>query len=315
VNATGVDGFRYDLAPVMGRTEKGFRADAPLLVAIQNDPLLAPLIHIAEPWDVGPGGYQVGNFAADWHEWNDHFRDDVRRFWRGDAGAAGKFATRLAGSSDVFEKGDARPSRSINFVAAHDGFALSDVVRFNAKHNHANGENNRDGSDGEVCWIDEAPVEKVKAMLASLFFARGTIMMTAGDEFGRTQRGNNNAYAQDNEVTWRDWVAADQSLIEYVGTLAKLRESYRAYFDDEFLRQDDIIWFGADGQALSHNTWANTNVVGMAVRAEGKAQRLAVVFSRKSPARKVALPIAQDGMNWNAIELASTHCAVYIESR
>ncbi len=315
VNATGVDGFRYDLAPVMGRTATGFRSDAPLLVAIQSDPLLAPLIHIAEPWDVGPGGYQVGNFAADWHEWNDHFRDDVRRFWRGDAGVAGKFATRIAGSSDIFQKGEARPSRSINFVAAHDGFALADVVRFNDKHNHANGENNRDGNDGEVCWVDAAPSEKVKAMLASLFFARGTIMMTAGDEFGRTQRGNNNAYAQDNEVTWRDWTAVDQSLIAFVRTLAVFREAYRAYFADTFLEREDIVWFGADGQALGDGSWTKTDVVGMAIRAEGKAERLAVVFSRKLPASKMALPTAQDGMNWNAIELASAHCAVYIESR
>jgi glycogen debranching enzyme len=225
VKATGIDGFRYDLATVMGRRSDGFDADAPLLTAIRQDPLLGPLIHIAEPWDIGPSGYRVGQFPASWHEWNDRTRDDVRRFWRGDPGAAGAFATRLTGSSDIFAPAHRPPSRSINYVAAHDGFTLSDAVTYLSKNNQANGENNRDGSDHEICWHSVEPDKDVRAMLASLFLSRGTAMLTAGDEFGRSQGGNNNAYAQDNATTWLDWDNADTSLIDFVARLAGFRRT------------------------------------------------------------------------------------------
>ncbi|MBM3520739.1 MAG: glycogen debranching enzyme GlgX, partial [Alphaproteobacteria bacterium] len=192
--ATGVDGFRLDLAATLGRTESGeFSADSPLLATIEQDPLLSRLTMIAEPWDLGHDGYQLGRFPARWHEWNDRYRDDVRRFWRGDSQSIGALATRLAGSSDVFG-GARRPSSSINFIAAHDGFTLRDTVSFAAKSNGANGENNSDGNAHELTW----PGGDARALLATLFFSRGTPMLTAGDEFGRTQNGNNNAYCQDN---------------------------------------------------------------------------------------------------------------------
>ena len=240
VNATGVDGFRYDLATVMGRGYNGFDGKAPLLQAIQQDPLLGPLIHIAEPWDVGPGGYQLGNFPGAWHEWNDRYRDDVRHFWRGDAGATANFATRLAGSSDIFARTNRKPSSSMNYVAAHDGFTLRDFVTHNHKDNFANGEGNRDGNSHEPCWVSKNPNRDVKALLATLFLSRGTIMLTAGDEFGRSQRGNNNAYAQDNETTWLDWSTADQALIDHVAELAKFRNGYAPYFADRFLTGRDF---------------------------------------------------------------------------
>ncbi len=206
VGQCGVDGFRFDLATVMARGP-GFASDAPLFAEIAADPLLADRIMIAEPWDIGPGGYQLGNFPASWLEWNDRFRDDVRRFWRGD-GAIADFVTRIAGSSDVF-KGECR---SVNFVAAHDGFTLADTVSYSGKHNHANGEGNRDGHSDNHSWNGgiEGPSDNpelaarrgadLRALLGTLFASTGTIMLTAGDEFGRTQHGNNNAYAQDNAI-------------------------------------------------------------------------------------------------------------------
>ena len=196
----------------------GLTAQAPLLKAIETDPVLSTRILIAEPWDIGPGGYQLGNFPQNWYEWNDKFRDDVRRFWRGDAWSANAMATRIAGSSDVFtSKGN--PSRSINFIAAHDGFTLHDLLHFTQKNNLANGENNRDGKNHEVT----CPGSKALALLSSLLFARGTPMLTAGDEFGRTQGGNNNAYAQDNETTWLDWENRNTKLeMQFANLLLKL---------------------------------------------------------------------------------------------
>lgn len=318
----GIDGFRYDLAPVMGREADGFNVHAPLLEAINNDAVLGHLIHIAEPWDVGPGGYQLGNFPAQWLEWNDHFCDDVRRFWRGDAAARPRLATRLAGSSDVFDRDGRKPSASINFVAAHDGFALADVVTFAHKQNLANGENNRDGSDGEVCWVDPYPMASVHALLASLFLARGTILLTAGDEFGRSQNGNNNAYAQDNELTWRDWQNADQSLIDFVAALNTLRFTHRDYFADAFLTGAaarpspvrDIVWLSPDGQELLPQEWQDKDAssLSLALGSATQAGRLAIIFTRGGNIAEFALPKPQLGMLWEA-SLSGDKFASFIE--
>ena len=242
---TGIDGFRLDLASVLGRTANGFSRDAPLLAAIDADPVLSRLTIIAEPWDVGPGGYQLGNFPPRWREWNDRFRDDVRRFWRGDAGTLGTLATRLAGSADIF--GERRPSAGVNFIAAHDGFTLADLVAYEGKHNEANGEQNRDGGNADFSWnngvegpTDEAAIVEarrrdVRALLATLFVSRGLPMLTAGDEFGRTQGGNNNAYAQDNGTTWLDWATADAGLAAFTGRLTVLRREHPSLSMDAFL--------------------------------------------------------------------------------
>ena len=304
VNATGLDGFRYDLATVMGRGPDGYSRDAPLLRAIQEDPLLGSLIHIAEPWDIGLGGYQLGNFPAAWGEWSDRYRDDMRHFWRGDQGALGNFATRLAGSSDIF--GSRKPTCSINFLSAHDGFTLHDFVSHGHKDNFANGEDNRDGNGNEPCWTSDNPQRDAKALLTSLFMSRGTIMLTAGDEFGRSQRGNNNAYAQDNETTWLNWETTDEALIDHVAELAKFRRDNSGYFADQFLTGKnlagsafpDIQWLGSDGSPLN---WGNTtgDCFGVMIAAQGQQERLLVWFNRSHGDVDIKAPVAQPGFSWS----------------
>lgn len=305
VNATGVDGFRYDLATVMGRRVSGFDGKAPLLQAIRQDSLLGSLIHIAEPWDVGPNGYQLGNFPSPWHEWNDRYRDDVRHFWRGDAGATANLATRLAGSSDIFARENRKPSSSINYVAAHDGFTLRDFVSFDRKNNFSNGEGNRDGNSHEPCWISDNPDKDVKALLATLFLSRGTPMLTAGDEFGRGQGGNNNAYAQDNETTWLDWSKADDGLIDYVAELARFRSKQAPYFADRFLTGQtsegraypDIQWLSAGGEVLD---WSGPglDVFGLILSCPEARERLLIWFNRGHTSASVEPPAAQSGYRW-----------------
>ena len=255
----GIDGFRFDLATVMGRTESGFSKSAPLFEAIEKDPVLSSRILIAEPWDVGPGGYQLGNFPAVWYEWNDRFRDDVRRFWRGDAWSANALATRMTGSSDVFA--GRKPSRSINFISAHDGFTLHDLLHFTQKINLANGENNRDGKSDEVTCNNSNAL----ALLTTLLLSRGTPMIAAGDEFGRSQGGNNNAYAQDNETTWLDWNNRDMALETAFSNIAKARNQIASFLKDQFLTGQidaastfpDAVWLDAEGNALD---WSRSDI-------------------------------------------------------
>lgn len=289
---TGLDGFRFDLAAVMGRTSSGFSPHAPLLSAIEQDPLLSRLTMIAEPWDVGPGGYQLGHFPARWQEWNDRYRDEVRRFWRGDKGMAGGFATRIAGSSDIFGGRHRPPSSGINFIAAHDGFTLADAVTHSHKNNAANGEDNRDGNAHEPSW----PGGDARALLATLFLSRGTPMLTAGDEFGRTQHGNNNAYAQDNETTWLDWARADQRLIGFTAALVQLRRTLSPFLADQFLTAETAQWFGADGGAMEWQD-ADASVLGLLLTSGRK--RLALVFNR-GEARAPVLP-QHKGRRWTRL--------------
>ncbi|KPF93094.1 glycogen debranching protein [Novosphingobium sp. AAP83] len=254
----GIDGFRFDLAPILARNP-GFAADAPIFAAIAADPWLADRVLIAEPWDIGPGGYQLGNFPAGWLEWNDRFRDDVRRFWKGEAGI-GVLATRIAGSSDVFGK----QCRSVNFLAAHDGFTLADGLAFEQRHNWANGEESRDGHGENFSWnngvegetenpdVLAARAAYARAMLGTLFASTGTIMLTAGDEFGRSQRGNNNAYAQDNAITWVDWAGRDLALEEYTFGLAAWRAARVSHFS---AFPEDGNWAGLDGVEMSAAAW------------------------------------------------------------
>lgn len=257
--ALGVDGFRFDLATVLARGP-GFDPHAPIFAEIAADPLLRDRIMIAEPWDTGPGGYQLGAFPSGWLEWNDRYRDDVRRFWRGDGGA-GVLATRIAGSSDVFAGAG---SRTVNFVAAHDGFTLADCVTYAQRHNHANGEDNRDGHGGEIAWncgiegpsddpaIRARRAAMIRALLATLFASKGTILLTAGDAFGRTQGGNNNAYAQDNATTWLDWDGRDVALEDFVAGLADWRAN-ASIAAPGFLTEAD--WRDLDGAAMTPERW------------------------------------------------------------
>lgn len=283
VRHCGVDGFRFDLAPVLARGP-GFSAQAPFFAEIAADPWLADRVLIAEPWDIGPGGYQLGQFPAGWLEWNDRFRDDVRRFWRGDAGI-GLLATRLAGSSDLFGP----DCRSINFLAAHDGFTLADTVAFNQRHNHANGEDNRDGHAGEVSWnhgaegpsenpaIRSARAASQRALLGTLFASTGTIMLTAGDEFGRSQGGNNNAYAQDNAVTWLDWEHRDRALEQFVCDLSARRvaalESFARF-------PEPGEWQHPAGHAMTVAEWEDPQTPGLAYASADPARPLRILIDR-----------------------------------
>lgn len=263
VRHCGVDGFRFDLGTVLARGP-GFDAQAPIFAEIAADPLLADRVMIAEPWDIGPGGYQLGHFPDGWLEWNDRYRDDVRRFWRGDAGMLGALATRLMGSSDIFS---GPISRSVNFLAAHDGFTLADLVAYRARHNQANGEDNRDGHGENFSWNHgvEGPSDDpairatrgadVRALLATLFATRGTILLKAGDEFGHSQQGNNNAYAQDNAITWLDWDMRDRDLEAYVARLSAARHHNQAAFAPDFLAEAD--WRGLDGAPMTPGRWGD----------------------------------------------------------
>jgi glycogen operon protein len=313
VRYAGVDGFRFDLATVLGRTPSGFRRDARLLEAISTDPLLAGRTIIAEPWDIGPGGYQLGNFPHPFLEWNDRYRDDVRRFWRGDHGTLGSLATRLAGSSDIFGH-TGHATRTVNFVAAHDGMTLADICAYAYKNNEANGEDNRDGHDENFSWnngvegesadpdVRERRARDIRAMLTTLFMSRGTIMLTAGDEFGRTQRGNNNAYAQDNELTWLDWERRDRLLEELAFSLAGLRKTLPMLHRTHFLQGEieagraDVLWLDENGDAMQPGHWndpARRRLVMLLDGGDG-AGRLAIMINGETEGVSFSLPLRQN---------------------
>ncbi|KAF1369516.1 glycogen debranching protein GlgX [Yokenella regensburgei] len=263
-----VDGFRFDLASVMGRTPE-FRQDAPLFTAIRNDPLLSEVKLIAEPWDIGPGGYQVGNFPPPFAEWNDHFRDAMRRFWLQQDLSLGEFASRFAASSDVFQRNDRAPSASVNLVTAHDGFTLRDCVCFNQKHNEANGEENRDGTNNNHSFnhgiegidgtleVTERRRDSVHALLTTLLLSQGTPMLLAGDEHGHSQHGNNNAYCQDNALTWLDWQQANHGLTTFTAALIHLRQRIPALTLDRWWQEGDgnVRWLNQYAQPLSTDEW------------------------------------------------------------
>ncbi|KUM39715.1 glycogen debranching protein GlgX [Pseudomonas sp. EpS/L25] len=327
VTAAGVDGFRFDLAPALGRLESGFDRDAPLLQALAQDPLLRQVRLVAEPWDIGPGGHQVGAFRAPWQEWNDAFRDDVRRFWRGDEGLRGALATRLAGSADLFGVGD-RPLRtSVNFITAHDGFTLADLVSYAEKHNEANGEGNRDGTTDNKSWnngvegpsddpaIKEARAADQRALLATLILAGGEPMLTAGDEFGRTQQGNNNAYVQDNELSWLDWQQAaspaGQRQNVFVGRLMALRRVHPALQARRLLGRPDpngwvqIEWLDADGTPMNDGRWQTAGSLPLALTLEPldgdgqpQAARIWLAFQPRREEIALHLPPSRDGHHW-----------------
>jgi glycogen operon protein len=323
VERAGVDGFRFDLAPILGRREHGFDPDTPLFRAMIDDPVLGDRLLIAEPWDIGPGGYQLGAFPPPFLEWNDRFRDDIRRFWRGDPGTIGALATRIAGSSDIFARDGLSKTRTVNFIAAHDGMSLADIVAYREKHNLANGEDNRDGHDDNLSWNNgvEGPSSDIailaarrndlKALLATLFVSRGTIMLTAGDEFGRTQDGNNNAYAQDNEITWIDWSGRDRELEAFVAALAALRKRLPALSDTEFLDAASTFWLRPDGMAMSVNDWddpgtrALTLIVGDG--SDGAGREVAIAINGATATCVFSLP-TEAASTWHAA-CASAPCA------
>ena len=293
VEQTHVDGFRFDLGTILAREPNGFDNQSGFLKACSQDPVLGTVKLIAEPWDCGPGGYQVGAFPPGWAEWNDKFRDHVRDFWRGQA-AASVITPRLCASGDFFNRQGRKPWASVNFITAHDGFTLNDVVSYNEKHNEANGENNRDGSSDNRSWNcgAEAPTDnpainafrqrQMRGMLGTLLLSQGTPMVVAGDEFARTQRGNNNAYCQDNEISWLDWNLAkqNQAQIAFVQRLIALRHKYpvlrRSRFltgeYNEELKVKDVTWINANGSEMQGSQWADPNMRCVGMLMDGRAQ-------------------------------------------
>ena len=270
----GIDGFRFDLATTLGRKAEGFDPAHAFFNAILQDPVLGQTKLIAEPWDVGPGGYQLGAFPAGFSEWNGDYRDVVRDFWVGEEGKLGAFASRFAASSDLFGEGHKRPWSSVNFVTAHDGFTLDDLVSYNDKHNEANGEDNRDGHDDNRSWncgvegpTDDPAIlalrkQQKRNLLATLFLSQGVPMLLGGDEIGNSQGGNNNAYCQDNAISWIDWDEHDPELSAYVASLISLRRSRSALSRPEFLSgarnargQPDVIWYSAEGKRMTPEDW------------------------------------------------------------
>ena len=292
VSEMHVDGFRFDLAPVLGRGDHGFDADGPFFTALAQDPVLSTVKMIAEPWDIGPGGYQVGGFARGWLEWNDKFRDTMRGFWLGSGSTRGDFAQRLCASSDVYQPRQRAPGESVNFVVAHDGFTLRDLVSYNERHNQANGENNRDGHGHNLSWncgaegpstdpaINTLRGKLQRALLATNLLAQGTPMLCAGDELGHTQGGNNNPYCQDNATTWIDWSQADGDLIAFTARVIELRHNalpldahwYSGLTDP--LGLHDLAWLQADGSPLQGDAWreGSSRVLACLIGQPGRAK-------------------------------------------
>jgi len=329
-----VDGFRFDLAASLAREFYDVDRLATFFELVQQDPVVSQVKLIAEPWDVGPGGYQVGGFPPQWTEWNGAYRDTVRDFWRGEP-ALGEFATRVAGSADLYEHTGRRPVASINFVTAHDGFTLADLVSYDQKHNDANGEDGNDGESHNRSWnhgaegpTDDPGILRARArsqrnLLATLLLSQGVPMLLHGDELGRTQQGNNNTYAQDNELSWVDWSQADEPLIEFTAALSRLRREHptfrrRRFFTGTTVRRgegerlDDIVWLHPEGRELGEDEWeSGSRALGLYLNGDGisgrdpRGQRVVddhflLYFNADGPTA-LTLPPAEYADRWDVV--------------
>jgi isoamylase len=325
-----VDGFRFDIAPVLGRDDSGFNPAARFFELVRQDPILSQVKLIAEPWDLGPDGYQVGRFPAGWSEWNGKFRDSVRRFWRGDTGQVGELASRLSGSSDLYQPNGRSPQASVNFVTCHDGFTLHDLVSYETKHNEANGENNRDGTDQNWSrnWGTEGPTEvthtvrmreRIKRnLLATLAFSQGVPMISHGDELGRTQSGNNNAYCHDGPLTWIDWTLTPpkRELLEFTRAVFALRAAHPVlrqltFFSHEPAgpeRSRDLTWLRAEGGEMTPAEWGDPSyhLLGMMVRGEmlDGGGPILLLLNGGGRTKAFSLPVLQQPGRW--VELLDT---------
>jgi glycogen operon protein len=310
VEEAGVSGFRFDLATVLGR-EPGFNPNAKMLQMIKADPVLSKCQLVAEPWDPGPGGYGVGQFGKEFREWNDTYRDEIRGFWRGEPGKVGALAGKVSGSAEIYNFAGRKPSAGVNFLAVHDGFTLLDLVSYGDKHNEANGEGNRDGNNNNQSWncgvegptedegINLARKRDVRALLATLFMSRGMPLIQQGDEMGRTQQGNNNAYAQDNEITWVDWEHADGALVDYVSALHTFRKAHPALTHDHFLDGRgkhglrDVIWWHQDGREMNDGDWNNPSQSMLGMQLATTGDEVLVWFNRHAEEKQARLPEGQ----------------------
>ncbi|WP_299091060.1 glycogen debranching protein GlgX [uncultured Microbacterium sp.] len=332
-----VDGFRFDLAATLAREFYEVDRLAAFFELVQQDPVVSQVKLIAEPWDIGPGGYQVGNFPPQWTEWNGKYRDTVRDLWRGEPSTLGEFASRLTGSADLYEHSGRRPVASINFVTAHDGFTLRDLVSYNEKHNEANGEDNNDGESHNRSWnggvegpTDDPEVLTLRArqqrnFLATLLLSQGVPMISHGDELGRTQGGNNNGYAQDNEITWVDWEHVDQPLVEFTAALARLRREHPTFrrsrfFDGRPVRREegapvpDIVWLRPDGTQMQPEDWDSGfgRAVGVFLNGDGIRERdrrgqeihdrhFLILFNAGDEHVEFTMPQSEFGPQWEVI--------------
>ncbi len=331
-----VDGFRFDLASTLARELHDVDKLSGFFDIINQDPVLANMKLIAEPWDVGEGGYQVGNFPVIWAEWNGKYRDTVRKYWKGDEGQLSDLGYRLTGSSDLYKYDGRRPYASINFVTAHDGFTLRDLVSYNEKHNEANGEDNKDGTENNESWnmgvegptdnveIQHARERQMRNFLATLILSQGVPMIAGGDEMGRTQDGNNNAFCQDNEISWYDWTRTPEKekLIDFTRQLIKLRRRHvnfrrRKFFQDSPIHNSDvrdIAWYGTDGNELSPEAWEAGWVRSLGVLLNGKTLQtkdqhgkeliddtFLLLFNAYHEGVEFTLPAAPDGGKWQML--------------
>lgn len=331
-----VDGFRFDLASTLARELYDVDRLSAFFDVICQDPVLSQVKLIAEPWDLGQGGYQVGNFPVGWTEWNGKYRDAVRRFWKGDGGTTGEFATRLSGSSDLYEHSGRRPYASINFITCHDGFTLNDITSCNEKHNEANGENNNDGRNDNHSWNCgvEGPTDdpsilalrerQKRNFLATLLLSQGVPMIRAGDEIGCTQRGNNNAYCQDNEISWVDWnlTESKKQLLQFTQKLIRLRREEpvfrrRKFFQGRLIRGSgvkDITWFDVNGQEMMDEAWNASSVRSLGVLLAGDAMQevdeygerivgdtLLLLMNASSEDTLFILPACRTGLTWEIV--------------
>ncbi|MBS1687615.1 MAG: glycogen debranching protein GlgX [Bacteroidetes bacterium] len=329
-----IDGFRFDLAATLARELHEVDRLSSFFDIIYQDPIISQVKLIAEPWDVGDGGYQVGNFPAGWSEWNGKYRDCMRDFWRGSDSMLGEFAERFTGSSDLYRGDSRRPTASINFITAHDGFTLADLVSYNEKHNEANGENNNDGDSNNRSWNcgAEGPTDnqdiinlrkkQQRNFLTTLFLSQGVPMLVAGDEIGRSQQGNNNAYCQDNEISWINWEKADHELLEFTKMLIHFCKSHpvfcrRGWFQGQKIRAsntEDIAWFKPGGDKMTEDDWTNGFAKSLAVYLNGKGihslgpkgekivdDSFYLIFNAYEGNIKYKLPDAKYGKNWKKI--------------
>ena len=317
-----VDGFRFDLATVLARDEKGFDEHAEFFKAVRAEPSLERVKLIAEPWDVGWGGYQLGRFPAGWREWNDRYRDTVRSFWRGDGGKLGELAERFAGSGDLFKHNGRKPTASINFITAHDGFTLYDLVSYNERHNEANRENNADGTSHNWSWncgvegpTDDPAVcslrrRQMRNLLATLILSQGVPMLQAGDEFARSQRGNNNAYCQDGELSWVDWRLRDENrdLVEFVRLLAGIRRQHPELRRETFLKGTasrtgvkDVSWLHARGGEMAQDDWQDGGLRSLGIlfgNRNNAMHRLLFLVNAGGADVEFQIPAAPDDSPW-----------------
>ena len=331
-----VDGFRFDLTPALAREEHGFERWSAFLDTVHQDPVLSHVKLIAEPWDLGEGGYQTGNFPVRWTEWNDKYRDTVRRFWRGDAGQLRELGYRLTGSSDLFERSGRSPQASINFVTVHDGFTLHDLVSYNDKHNTANGEDNRDGSNDNWSWnggvegpTDDPVILALRAkqqrnFLATLFFSQGVPMLCAGAEIGHTQHGNNNPYCQDNALSWLNWSLSptQQELWQFTCTVSAIFHRHPVFQRQRFLQGrptgstqlKDLTWLQPDGHEMTEADWANPELRALGLQLAGDAieergahgersvdDTFVLLLNAQETPVSFVLPIDQDMLDWELV--------------